>query len=89
MAIKKYGNLKIDKTKPLNSNKANKQSFHNMYLPQYRPHLCPCAPSCSYPKCLGMLYKQLHHFESIPVGTKFTIKPLGTRPTLAVGTQQV
>jgi hypothetical protein len=81
MAIKKYGNLKVDKTKPLNSDKAEdaqQQTEHQLYLPHYRPHLCPCAPSCSYPKCLGMLYKQVRHFESVPVGTKFIIKSLGT-----------
>ena len=55
----------------------NKQN-HSIYLPHCRPYLRLCAPSCTYSNSLRMLYKHVHHFESVSVGTKVTIKPQRT-----------
>ena len=51
---------------------------HIIYLPHCRPYLCLCAPSGMYSNSLRMLYKYVHHFESVSVGTKVTIKPQRT-----------
>ena len=57
------------------TNRAITYIYHSYYLiVDSRPWFCPCAPSCTFLKCLRTLYNVYRFDDSVSVGTKFIIK---------------
>ena len=43
----------------------DKQQSKEDIIPHCKPHLCPCDPSGTYSRYLGMIYKHAHHFGNV------------------------